>query len=186
MKRLTEKQKYLITEYLSDNYKRAIQCIHIVMRRKLAAHEIEDYIGIVHEALVKAAMGFRDDKGMKFSSFANMTIQSSLKSELTKENRLSRLINKLSVSFDMPVNNESELYLKDVIPGETDISIQEYTKIEQYFATLPDKAKKALLLRLKGYDWLDVEHELSCTSTEIKEIISTLQKYERVKLLQRD
>ena len=129
---LTVEQQALIEGYLSDNYVKVKKCIHIVLKRKISAHDMEDYIGIAHLALIKAARRFRPDRKMTFTSFANMNICSAIKTELTRENRDCRQFNKTAQSLEAPVKNDDNLRIMDILVGDGEINIEETHRIRQY------------------------------------------------------
>lgn len=183
---LTEWQQQLITDYLSDGYKRVKQCIYVTMRRTLTYSEMEDYIEVAHEALCKAAKRYKEDKGMTFSSFANMTIQSSLKSQLTFENRLVRIINKIAESLDAPVDDTEKLFLKDIAIGCDDVEIYEVSeRIIRYLRTLSQNEKDVLYLRWQGHSYSYITKEFGYTAKKMRKILISLQDHDKIKILKR-
>lgn len=180
---LTDGQKQLIEDYLSDNYKRCRQAIIVTVKRQLSPEEWEDYINAAHFALVKAARNYKPDKGTSFATFASMNIKSATKSQIVYDNRNKRKINKQSRSLEEPIGEG--LYLKDVLIGVEDIDFHEYTRINKYLKTLSNDAKKVLMLRLQGYKYIEISEKLGFDRYYMKELLLSLQKYERVSILRR-
>ena len=184
--KLTLEQNTLIDEYLSDGYKRAKSAICKVIKRRISWQEFDDkYRGVVDEAMVKAGLRYKPNKGMKFSSFAHMTIKSCMKTALRDENRDCRILNKTAESMDKP-QGEDGLYLKDILVGVSDVALQDYERIKRYINTLPEDAKKVLFLRLKGYEWLEIRNRLGYSCKDMKEIMLTMQKYERIRIFREE
>lgn len=183
---LTTEQQQLITDYLSDNYKRVKQSIYVVMKRKLTSQEVEECIGVAHEALCKAAARYRNDRKMKFSSFANMTIQSSLKTYLTYENRDKRVVNKKAYSLDSMMGDDEDICLKDLLIGESGIDIQEYDRINRYLKTISNDAKKVLSMRLQGHPYIYISNTLGFDKKYMRELLLSMQKYEKTQILRRE
>lgn len=183
---LTIEQQALVEGYLSDNYAKVKKCIHIVLKRRVSSQNMEDYIGIAHLALIKAARRFRTNRKMSFTSFANMNICSAIKTELTRENRDCRQFNKTAKSLDAPVNDDDNTKILNTLIGDGEITIQESKRINQYLDTLPEDAKKVLALRLKGYDYIEIRNKMGYTTKQMKDVLMKLQKYERVTILYKE
>ena len=183
---LTAEQQALIEGYLSDNYVKVKKCIHIVLKRRVSVQDMEDYIGIAHLALIKAARRFRTDRKMTFTSFANMNICSAIKTELTRENRDCRQFNKTVQSLEAPVKNDDSLRIMDILAGDGEINIEETHRIKQYLDTLPEDAKKVLALRCKGYDYIKIRDKMGYTTKQMKDVLMKLQKPERVNILYKE
>ena len=183
---LTAEQQALVEGYLSDNYAKAKKCIHIVLKRRVSSQNMEDYMGIAHLALIKAARRFRPDKRMTFTSFANMNICSAIKTELTRENRDCRQFNKTAQSLEAPVKNDDNLRIMDIIVGDSEINIEETHRIQQYLNTLPEDAKKVLSLRCEGYDYIKIRDNMGYTTKQMKDVLMKIQKPERVNILYKE
>ena len=180
---LTAEQKALVECYLSDNYAKVKKCVYIVLKRRVSAQDLEDYIGIAHLALIKAARRFRPDKKMSFTSFANMNICSAIKTELTRENRECRQFNKTAQSLEAPVKDDGSLRIMDILVGDGEVNIEENHRIQQYLNTLPEDAKKVLSLRLRGYDYIEIRDRMGYVTEQMKDVLMKLQKPERLNII---
>ena len=181
IKPLTKEQQRLIDDYLSDNYKKVKQCIHITVRRPLSVEELEDYIEIAHLALVKAAKRYNANKNVKFSTFAGMNITSAIKTYMTHENRQCRKGNKNTKSYDEI--DENGLSLKELLTDGKEINIQEYNRINKYVATLSKDAKKVLFLLLQGQPLHKLRDKTGFDTRYLRELLLQLQNEERVNIL---
>lgn len=186
--KLSRNQQILIEDYLSDGYKRVKQCIFKVYKRKLSVTEMEDCIGVAHEALIKAAKNYRSDKGMKFSSFASLNIKSSLKTQFTYENRDKRFINKIAESLDKPIDGTETLFLIDILKGINDVNIDTFEqsiRILKYLQGISIKEKKVLYLLWNGYTKSEIKEKYGYTTKQMSEIMLSLRKHDIVKILTR-
>ena len=180
---LTAEQKALVEQYLSDGYKRVKQCIRTTLRRKVSPQEMDDYIGIAHLALMKAAACFNPNKRMSFMSFANLNICSAIKTELTRQNRDGRLTDKRAQSLEAPIGENEDMRIMDILSCNGEITVREKRLIQQYLATLPEKAKTVLRLRINGLDYLTIRKKLGYDTKQMKDVLLALQKYERASIL---
>lgn len=97
---LNDEQRKLIENYLDDGYRKAKVCIIRTVKQTPNEELFDEYMGIVHNGLVKAALRFSPEKGMKFESFATMTICNEIKTYLTRQNRKKRKCELPTVSLD--------------------------------------------------------------------------------------
>ena len=183
---LTAEQKALVEKYLSDGYKRVKQCIRTTLRRKVSPQEMDDYIGIAHLALMKAAACFNPSKRMSFTSFANLNICSAVKTELTRQNRDCRILDKQVKSLDAPLGNNEDTRIMDILVGDREVTIRETQQIQQYLAMLPERAKAVLRLRLSGLDYLTIRKKMGYDVHQMKDVLLALQQYERVSVLYKE
>lgn len=179
---LNEEQQQLIVDYLEHNGWNSIKtCIHKIVKRNMTETEIDNYISVAHMALVKAAQRFSNNKNMKFSSFAIMNVQSSIKTYLTYENRKCRKGNKETRSYDEV--DEDGLTLKDLLSDGKEIDINDYSKIQAYIQSLSKDAKKVLALMLQGYTSNQIKEKTGFSAKYLGQIMSQMRNEERVNLL---
>ena len=148
---LTAQQQELINDYLDTdktmmipNYAPVKRAIRSVIRRHISPQEMEDYIGIAHLALMKAAACFNPNQKMSFASFATLNICSAIKTELTRQNRQCRRGEKTTRSLEASISECGELCLMELLIGAADISFQEYDRIKCYLDTQSNEAKHVL------------------------------------------
>lgn len=181
---LTDEQRALIEKYLKDNgWDKIKTCIRKTLRKNPSPQEMEDYLGVAHEALIKAAKRFRKDKSMQFSTFVFINVSSSIKTYLTHKRRKKRIINENIQSLN-GVNDEG-LCLGDILIGDDDVALKEDARIKEYMRTLPVDAQRVLELRIKGYTDTDISYKLSLDGKYIKELSKMMKSYDRVKILRR-
>lgn len=181
---LTDEQRALIEKYLKDNgWSQIKTCIRKTLRKNPSQQEMEDYLGVAHEALMKAAKRFRQDKRIQFSTFVYMNVSSSIKTYLTHKRRKKRMINENTQSLS-GVNTEG-VSLEDILIGDEDVALKEEARIKEYMNTLPIDAQKVLKLRMAGYTVSDISYRLSLENKYIKELFKMMKSYERVKILRR-
>ncbi len=168
---MTDTERALIEDYLSDNYLKSKNCVCKILKRDyISDADFDEYRGVVDEALVKAARGYDPSKGTQFATFAYLNISSGIKSLMTYKNRDCRMINKRSVSLDSLVDEEEDVYLKDIIIGSEGVELQSMVRVNAYLNQLSKRAVKALGYRVRGYSWNEIGDILGYSKQKIKNI----------------
>lgn len=184
---MTDTERALIEDYLSDNYLKSKNCVCKILKRDyISDADFDEYRGVVDEALVKAARGYDPSKGTQFATFAYLNISSGIKSLMTYKNRDCRMINKRSVSLDSLVDEEEDVYLKDIIIGSEGVNFQDMTRVNAYMAMLSKKAIKALAYRVRGYSWDDIGEKFDWSRQKLKNIMDEVQIKEYTNILRHD
>ncbi len=166
-------QKYLPTiEYLSSKY--AYQASKI----GLDANDLvqEGYIG-----LSQAIRDFQQTKNVKFITFAHLCIEREMQTAITSGNRKKHSMLNDSVSLDKEVFEDSSLinYVssKAKTPEEVILmSEQNKLDLEVINANLTPLELEVCLLKLKGYDYIEIAKK---TSRGAKSIDNALQRIKK-------
>lgn len=185
---LTREQQVLIEEYLSDGGKRCKQAIAVQVRRKLSSAEWDDYIENAYFALIKAARNYKSYKGTKFSTYASMNIRTATVSRIRHENTYQYIFDKLTRSLDEPISETENMFLKDIIDGYEDVTLEVYKESERimrYLQKLSEKEKQVLYLRQQGKSYMEIRNKLGYNVKQMKDILMALQDHDKTKLLRR-
>lgn len=142
-----------------------------------------DYNDLVQEGMIglsEAIRDFKEEKNVKFSTFANLCIERQISGCLLKANRQKHRILNESVSLDQNVFNTNKT-LKDLIIDKTGNDPSDYiigleTETETYNkinVVLTPFEKKVFLLKQKDYSYKEIANKLGKT---YKSIDSALQR----------
>lgn len=106
---MTEDQKTLIQDNVPLAY-------YVAKRWKDNTHlEFDDIVSLCQLGLVKAALKYNPDKGVKFSTYAIPSMDNEIKQEIRKSRKIIS-----AISIDTPFNEYGDLSIKDAIADEKD------------------------------------------------------------------
>jgi len=165
--------KYLPTiEYLSSKY--AYQGSKIGLDHSDLVQE--GYIG-----LSQAIRDFQQTKNVKFITFAHLCIEREMQTAITSGNRKKHSMLNESVSLDKEVFDDTSLinYVssKSLTPEEVIInSEQNKLDLEVINANLTPLELEVCLLKLKGFDYIEIATKLSRSAKSVDNALQRIKK----------
>lgn len=168
--KMTKEQNDLILNYIADNYNRARWCVTSVIKHNPNSQEWDDYLGIVHEALIKAARTYKLNKNMTFISYADMNIKCQIKTKITRDNRKKRKAVNGEVSLSDSLKSEEGLTYEDLC-GAYDVGYDETTDVVQNVLKKMNKFEREVT-KLLMYDYTTKEicKKLRCHPNKINAV----------------
>lgn len=180
--RLTDEQQKLVDDYMKTNGEKFIHVlIYQNSNGRTSEDEKEELIGEAHLALMKAAKRFDNSKS-SFSTYAACVIKSQLKSWYRDQNRLCRIINKMSISLDDTDENDMA-YVDKIASKDSFDDISD--SVQKYINTLNREGYAAVQLIMKGYTLKEIQNKWGYTAKQMSNLLDHLRKNERVRLLWR-
>lgn len=185
--RLNSFQTKLIEKYYEDyGDKHIASCIYKVLKYKPDPNSMEEYIGVAEEAICKAAKNFQQTKGMKFSSFVQMNIMSSITTYIRDNNTKKRRPVGGVDSLDRVVNTETGVTFGDLIEYvEHEEVISNINNISNYVKSLSRMETVILVLRLLGVQISEILENLSEPKFKIKDWHNSVSNYEKKNIIKR-
>lgn len=176
---LTQYQKELIDEYYQQyGYNHIKHCISKVFKRQLEGAVLDDYIGVAEEAICKAALRYKGDKGAKFATFAEMHIVSQLKTVIRDKNRMKRIPESNIDSLDRVVDPETKSTLGDIIEYIESDKEDNFIGTYEYLKRLNTKQCIIVILRLLGADFSEIYKLMDMPVSQVKSLIKRMTSYE--------
>lgn len=174
--KLTSEQQELITDYLKNDsgWSRLKVCIEKTLKRKPSKDEMDEWLSISMLGLVKAAKRYDASRNIDFSSYVYLSVSSTVKTQLTRQNRQCRGGYKMTISFDQ--ETAEGLNIADGIASAIGVEIQEYDRINQYLSTKPEEAKRMLSLLMSGYKLSEIKRLLNCTAKRANDLLEILRQ----------
>lgn len=168
---LNDEQRKLIENYLDDGYRKAKVCIIRTVKQTPNEELFDEYMGIVHNGLVKAALRFSPEKGMKFESFATMTICNEIKTYLTRQNRKKRKCELPTVSLDECLMNDDGILIEETIQDNKAEAFDfGENMVEAVLSKMNRFEKRVTELFMNGYSTKEISQILRCTEKQISTI----------------
>lgn len=198
---LSDEQRKLIEKYLGDNgWDKIKTCIRKTLKKNPSPQEMEDYLEVAYEALIKAAKRFRKDKPMQFSTFVYMNVSSSIKTYLTHMHRDKRVLkdNKgrpiYDTSIDALIGEDGIKTVEDTIQSEFDMDSvlsncngYGYSEtIEEFLDILSELPRKIVELIMEGYSSIEIKDQLGITDKQYRDSWKIINSYENKRILYKE
>ena len=148
---MTRKEQRLVEEHL--------EMVSRIIKGTMSINEdvqglgYEDLYQTGCEALCKAALNYREERGASFTTFADVVIKNSLISHCRKVSRIQTPVRYL----DMPLIGQDDLTYADCLLDEehgiSDLETEVMlAQMEEQFAGIAKKGVQALRLKYQGHD----------------------------------
>lgn len=179
--KITSEQNKMILEYLKDNYNRARWCVISVIKHNPTQQEWDDYMGVIHEALIKAAKTYNYKKNMAFSSYADMNIRCQIKTNITKMNRKKRKAPDKEVSLNDLVYSDDGLTYQDIY-GKYDLEYDDSVDVVKIILNKMSKFERNVTeMLMYGYTVKEICEKLHCSSSKVNAVRECT--YKRIDIL---
>lgn len=174
---MTRKEQRLVEEHL--------EMVSRIVRGTMSINEdvqglgYEDLYQTGCEALCKAAINYREERGASFTTFADVVIKNSLISHCRKVSRMQTPVRYL----DMPLIGQDDLTYADCLPDEEEHRISDLetevmlAQMEEQFAGIAKKGVQALRLKYQGHDGNEIASHFGVKPNHVSAWVSrALQK----------
>ncbi|MBO5177796.1 MAG: sigma-70 family RNA polymerase sigma factor [Lachnospiraceae bacterium] len=174
---MTKKEQRLVEEHL--------ELVNRIVRGTMSINEniqglgYEDLYQTGCEALCKAAVTYREDRGASFVTFADVVIKNSLLSHCRKISRIQAPLSYL----DAPVADNENITYGDVLCAKEEHGISDretdfmLDQMEQQFTGIAKKGIAALRLRYQGHDGDEIARHFGVKPNHVSAWVSrALQK----------
>ena len=124
----------------------------------------------------------RYDDAQSFDVFLYSCLSNKVKSEITRRNREKRKITGKVISIDMPVGEEEDTVLKDVIADQFDLE-QEIIRKQGEGYRLSRLQRKILHLETMGYQPVEIKEKLQISDKQFTDCNAAIRSYRNVSVL---
>lgn len=181
----------ILAAYYADNARK----LHIVVDKLLlkfgglSDKDTDDFYSLANEVFVDVIN--RYDNSQSFDGFLYVCLSNKIKSEITKRNREKRKADRMSISIDVPIGDEENLALRDVIPDKVDVEQKIFEEKEEcyskkmmlYLDRLSNLQKEVLKLTIAGYSSAEICKILHITEKQYADSHSAIHSYRNVSVL---
>jgi RNA polymerase sigma factor (sigma-70 family) len=182
-------EQILIT-YYADNARKLHRTVDRILLRfgGLSNKDVDDFYSLANETFVYAMK--RYDGEQSFDGFLYSCLSNKIKSEITRRNREKRKADRMAVSIDMPVGEDGDCTLADILADGFDTEQEVFAeldsmayKLECYLALLSKRQKKVLHLLAECYKAAEIQEMLQMNQREYADELKTIRAYEKIRIL---
>ena len=149
----------------------------------------EDFYSLANEVFVDVMR--RYDGAQSFDGFLYSCLSNKFKTEMTRRNRQKRQADRMTVSINIPVGDDEDCILGDMIADKFNIeeevleeSEEGYSKrMQQYLERLSNLQREILRLTASGYTSSEIKNELHITEKQYADCNEAIHAYRNVSIL---
>ncbi len=184
-------EQILIT-YYANNAKKLHNIVDKILLKfgGLSDKDLDDFYSLANEVFVDVMR--RYDGSQSFDGFLYSCLLNKIKTEMTRRNREKRKADRMSVSIDMPVGDDENLTIGDMVASDFCIEKELFEKdkreewseeINMYLDSLSPLQKKIAFLLSNNNTPNEICEELHITLKHFKNSMKRILADERIKSL---
>lgn len=177
--------------YYADNAKRLHNMVDNILFKLgfFSQVDSEDFYSLANEVFVEVIQGYEEAKS--FDSFLYACLSNRFKTEMTTRNRQKRQADKMTVSIDIPVSDDDDFTLGDLIAGDFSIEKEVFEKSREgcnerimiYLNRLSKLQKEVLRYTIAGYLPNEIRERLHLTEKQYADCNAAIRSYKNVAVL---
>lgn len=179
----------ILKTYYADNAQKLREIVDRILTKfgGISDKDMDDFYSLANEVFVDAMK--RYDRKQPFDGFLYSCLSNRIKTEMTRRNRDKRKIDRMSVSMDMPIDDENST-LADVIADDFDMEKMIFgeensqsAKLAGYLKRLSEYQRKIVGLLACSYDAKEIQEILHISNKEYSNHMAAIRSYENRKIL---
>ena len=181
-------KKILITYYENNAKKLHAMVDKIIMKfGGLSDKDLDDFYSLANEVFADVINKY--DNSKSFDAFLYSCLSNKIKTEITRRNRQKRQADRLTVSLDMPIGDDINFTLADMIADKTTVEDElfrdeEYSmKMVNYLASLSELQRKILKLIIADYLPDEIREILHINQKQYADCNAAIHAYRNVSIL---
>lgn len=177
--------------YYENNAKKLHQIVDKILLKfgGLSDKDMDDFYSLANEVFVNAMK--RYDDSLSFDAFLYSCLFNRIKTEMTKRNREKRKADRMSVSIDMPIGDDENYTLGDMIVDDFNLEKEVFEREESgysermllYLSKLSNLQKEVLRLNIEGYFPNEIKEELHINEKQYTDCYAAIHSYRNVCVL---
>ena len=179
----------IINSYYENNAKKLRTMIDQILFRLKFNVDNEDFYSLGNEIFLDVIK--RYDKTQSFDGFLYSCLERKFKSEMTKRNRQKRLADKNTISIDVPIGEQENITLTDIIADKKTIEMiffeekeETYSsEMKQYLAKLSVLQREVLRLISIGFEPREILDELHINKKQYEDCYNAIHSYRNISVL---
>ncbi|MCI8512685.1 MAG: hypothetical protein HFE83_11965 [Lachnospiraceae bacterium] len=185
------KMETILDEYYSNHAAKLHKIVDKILLAfgGLSDKDLDDFYSLANEVFVDAMR--RYDHSQAFDGFLYSCLSNKIKTEMTRRNREKRKADRLAVSIDMPVGEDEEVTLADIIPDRFTIEKEIFEEKEEryskkvllYLARLSNIQRDVLFMTADGYLPGEIRKRLRITKKQYADCNTAIHSYRNISAL---
>ena len=155
----------------------------------LADKDLDDFYSLANEVFVDVMAKY--DRSQSFECFLYACLSNRIKTEMTKRNREKRRADRMTISIDMPVGEDAETTIGDMLVGNFDMEREILEKDKErysqrmlsYLGRLSGLQKDVLHMRTEGYSPDEIREKLQISGKEYADCKAAIHSYRNISVL---
>lgn len=179
-----------INMYYENNAKKLHKIVDKILRKfgGISGKDIDDFYSLANEVFVDVLK--RYDNSQSFDGFLYSCLSNKIKTEMTRRNRQKRQADRITISIDTPIGDDSYT-LADVIADKEDVEDNFFKEREEghseemcnYLSKLSELQKEVLRLISIGFSPSEIFEELHINQKMYKDCYNAIHAYRNISLL---
>ena len=180
----------ILRVYYADNARKLHKIVDGMLLQfgGLSDKDKDDFYSLANEVFVDVIRKY--DYKQSFESFLYSCLIKKVKAEITRRNRYKRKTDRLSISIDMPVGENEDKIVADILVADFDMDKVIFgeddsgsTKVERYLRQLTKRQRKIVTLLMESYGAGEIQKMLCMTKREYTDAMSGIHAYENISVL---
>lgn len=181
----------IINAYYADNAKMLHSTVDKILSKfgGLSDKDRDDFYSLANEVFVEVLRSYNGNQS--FDSFLYLCLTNRIKTEITKRNREKRKLDRLSVSIDMPIGDDEDCTIADIIPDSFDTHNEAFKEKEDgysqkmlcYLSRLSGLQRDILKMTGTGYSPNEIRRTLHITNKQYADSCAAIHSYRNISVL---
>ncbi len=181
----------IIKRYYADNAKKLHSMVDQILLKfgGLSDKDMDDFYSLANEVFVDVMK--RYDYSQAFDGFLYSCLLNKIKTEMTRRNREKRKADRMSVSMNVPVGDDENVTIEDIISDGYTVEQEIFERNETgysnrmllYLSRLSRLQKEVLRLNAAGYLPNEIREELHITEKQYADCHAAIHSYRNVSVL---
>lgn len=177
--------------YYADNAKRLHAMVDKILLRfgGLSEKDRDDFYSLANEVFVDVMR--RYDHTQSFETFLYSCLLNRMRTEMSRRNCIKRKIDRMAVSIDMPIGDEEDATLADLIPDHFSVEMEVLeregvnysTRMLSYLSRLSGLQREVLRLQSAGYLPSEIKGGLKISEKQYTDCCAAIHSYRNVLVL---
>lgn len=191
---MNKNKEEIVSLYYKDEANKLHKTVDkIIKKLKFIDVEITDFYSLANEIFVDVIN--RWDEKRKFDTFLYSCLLNKFKSEMTKRNRQKRLADKMAISLETQICDDSSMTIGETIADRRIKSFDDvddifndcekkYSKKSlEYLKRLSYLQKEVLRFTIAGYSVKEIKEKLHITDKQYEDCQSAIHSYRNISIL---
>ncbi len=181
----------ILNSYYKDNAQKLHKLVDRILLNfgGLSGMDVDDFYSLANEVFVDVIK--RYDNSQPFEAFLYSCLNNRIKTEMTKRNRYKRRAERMSVSIDMPIGDDDNSTLADILASNVDIEKEileesgdiRNEEVERYMESLSNIQRKIIEMKMQGAEVQYIMRVLGLTHKQYASYMRQAVKYEHIRFL---